>query len=231
MRTYVITTLREAFRSPGSWLLLGLGAVAGWGGLRLAILGLGRAEQQASNVVIGTGQAFTLLATLWILGRALDEDRASGLRTAADCTLPGPAGRLVGRWAGAALAGAVMGCLLTTLLLLLTPHETLWGAHVLCLYLANMEVAVLAATWALLLSVLWPGGPGVLLGLALWFVGHLPWGTPHLADGSVGRAIALLLPGPRAPLEAVALLGPTLLGAAGLALLALALRPAEGARV
>ena len=101
MWPYALATLRHAWRSPLTWVLLGLGVFFGWFAHALAILALEPVGAQAEPLTVSTAHLVGVLLTLWLVGRGLDEDRASGFAAAADMTPPGPRGRLAGRWLGA----------------------------------------------------------------------------------------------------------------------------------
>lgn len=220
MVSYVLDTLRQAVRGPGPWVLLGLGVLAGWGSLNLAVLALGKAKVQAPGIVLGTGHAVAVLAALWVLARLLEADRRSLLCLAADCTRPGPAGRLAGRWVGTVLVAILLGWLVQLVLGLVADVSPEPGP--LPLYITTIEVAALAGVWGLLIATVWPGGPVVLLGLVAWFLGHLPWGGPGLLEGHLGTGIGALLPGPRDPAMLGAHLAATAAAVGGGFLLALA---------
>lgn len=227
MGAHALDTVRRALRGPTVWVLAGLGLLAGWGASGLALLALGHGHAQAPGIVGETSHAFAVLATLLVLAGALEEDRRSARFTLAlDCTAPGPVGRMLGRWAGAALLGLVVGAFLELglgLTLGLDPAPSTW----LRLYYTNIVVVLLTAGWGLLLSAAFAGGGVVLAGLLAWFMGHLPWGETGALEGGVGRALAAILPGPRPP-QAVA---SALAAAAGLLLLALAVRARPAPRV
>jgi len=227
MGAHALDTVRRALRGPTVWVLAGIGLLAGWGGSGLALLALGEGHAQVPGIVGETSHAFAVLATLLVLAGALEEDRRSARFTLAlDCTAPGPAGRLLGRWAGAAVLGLALGAFLQVALGLtlgLDPQPGVW----LRLYYTTIVVVLLAAGWGLLLSAAFAGGGVVLAGLLAWFLGHLPWGEAGALEGPAGRAVAALLPGPRPPAAAVSAFA----AAAGLLLLALALRARPAPRV
>jgi hypothetical protein len=221
MWPYALLTLRQAGRSPSPWVFLGLGTAAGWVGLNLAILALGEPGTQAPAVVLGTSQTFGVLLCFWVLAWLLEEDRRSALRLAADCTGPGPGGRLLGRWAGA----LVLGALLSTAIAFLLAGLKWPDIHLL---IANIEAVALAAAWGILVARGLGGGLAVLAGLLAWILGHLPWGRHAFLEGGAGAAVGALLPGPRAPAGAWSTVGYTSAATGAILMLALALGPRPG---
>ncbi len=223
MWAYARSTLREAVTSALAWLLLGVGAFAGWFATTLAILAIERAEDQARDLVVGTSQLFGVLVTLAVLGRLQEEDGDSGFALAADAARPGPFGRVLGRWVGGTAAG-VVAATGVALLTSATGAVSLPSLH----YLLTTSICAcgMVGAWVVLLGTRWNAVATTIAVLALWVIGHLPWST--LGGGKVGAAIAVWLPGPRDTGGALSTLGYTSAATAGLLLLTLALvRPVE----
>jgi hypothetical protein len=214
-------TLRQALRSPGPWVLLAVGALVGVLGLDLAVLALGAAEAQSAELALATSLTTATLATLWVLGRALDEDRRSPLVRSVDAAVPGVGGRLLGRWAGAVLAGSLVGACLLGLLLGLGGQAWPGPGY---LYVAIVSAELLVGAWGLLLARSGSGTTALLAGALLWMLGHLPWGSPGLLPGLAGRTLGTLLPGPHVAERGVAGVAAALLSVLGLLLLAAAPR-------
>jgi hypothetical protein len=224
MWAYTRITLKEAALSPTTWGVCLLGAFFGWFATTLAILAVADIESQSRALVEGTSHLFGALLTLGLLSRAFEEDSGSGFALAGDATRAGPQGRLLGRWLGAVLAGA-LGSLLVAAL---TTATGATGAldPLYLLYTSILTLGVVGA-WSALVSSQWAGPAGALVVLLLWVLGHLPWGTAPFLAGGVGRTVAALLPGPRAAAGGWLTLGYTSAAVAGLLLLALAfVRPA-----
>jgi hypothetical protein len=202
MSAWSLDTLKQGIRLLAPWVLLVLGVLVGWTGLRLAILALGEWDSQAPALIQSTALLAGVLTALWICARLLDEDRRSGLCVAADGTAPGPEGRLLGRWAGAALLGLAV-CTLTGLALQLLATGSLSapipGLPPLWLHSTNIATLGLAAAWGVLLTGLLRGAGTLAVGGLLWGAAHLPWGAPGLLAGRAGAALGILLPGPRPP--------------------------------
>jgi hypothetical protein len=201
-------------------VFLGLGTFAGWCGLNLAILALGDTTSQGVSVVVGTSQAFGVVATLWILARHLEEDHHSAFRLAADCTGPGPAGRLLGRWLGAVLCGWGISLVLHLVLSALAGGI---GGRGIYLQIANIQTVALVGAWGLCVGLLWSGGAAVVAGLLAWLLGHLPWGAAGALPGVAGTFLRAVLPGPRDPSAALAALGYTVAATGAMLFLALAI--------
>jgi hypothetical protein len=211
---HAASTLRQAGRNAGFWVVCLLGLAAGWVGLELSVLALGTADVQAPEMIRSTALATVAVASLWILAGAMEQDRASGFRPSLDCCAPGWRGRLMGRWAGSALAGAVGGLIVS---LVLGVGQGQLDQN-LSLYITLIVQGALLASWGLLLARLGSGGAIVVGGLLLWLLGHLPFGTPALWPGTMGTLCAAWLPGPRISAPGIASSG---LAAGGLLLLAL----------
>lgn len=226
MLAFLRDTLRRTLRSPGPYVIVGVGVLVGWTALGLSILALGRDTATSAPLLLATGQLVAAVGVLWTLGRRLQEDRSSGFTRAADCTAPGVRGRAAGRWGGAVLLGTGLGFAVVGLLLPLAPATP--SPSLLLLYSASIGVAgLLVASWGIVLDRIGAGPALLLLGLVVWVAGHLPWGSPDLVPGVAGRLVGALLPRPPAPdttpsgwLAAVAAAG-------GLLALALA-RPRRG---
>ncbi len=224
MWPYASATLRSAIRSPVSWTLLALGAFVGWFAAASAILALTEVGRQALPLTLSTAQLVGVLLVLWLVGRGLDEDRHSGFAQAADAAAPGPGGRLLGRWAGATMAGGALAVLTA---LLISTSNTVPRPPAILLLSTSICAAGHVGAWALLLSTFWRGGGGTMAVFLLWILGHLPWGVAPFVEGRLGRTVGALLPGP-VNAESAATVGYTSAAVAGLLLLALALsRPAE----
>ena len=225
MWAYARVTAKDAVLSPVTWGLCLLGVFFGWFATTLAILALVEIEGQGEALVISTSQLFGALLTLSLLGRTLEEDSTSGFTLAGDATAAGPQGRLLGRWVGACTGGVVM-TLIVAALTASTGAAPMPPIHYL-LYTTTLSIAVVGA-WAVLLASQWNGAAGGLIVLLLWILGHLPWGTAPFAEGTLGRALAAWLPGPRPVDGGWSTLGYTSATVAGLLLLARVLaRPAE----
>lgn len=222
MWPYAIATLRQAYRSPVSWTLGACAVFAGWFGAIAAVLALTEVGEQLGPLVLSTGHLAGVLLTLWLVGRALDEDRHSGFAEAADATAAGRAGRTLGRWAGASLAGALLALLVGHLTALLVTGS-LERPGTLSLLSTSSQVTALAGAWGVLLGNTWRGGGAMLGVFALWVLGHLPWGRAPFLDGLPGRVLRAWLPGPREAAGAFEALGYTSAAVAGLLLVTLAL--------
>jgi hypothetical protein len=96
------------------------------------------------------------------------------------------------------------------------------------LYFAIIGPPFALSAWGTLLGCRGGGGLVVAGGCALWFLGHLPWGSPSFAAGPLGRALGAWLPGPVAPAEGLSHAAFAVAAVAGLLLLALALAPRPG---
>lgn len=224
MWPYASATVKQALRSPLSWVLLAVGAFTGWFATSAAILALDEVGAQGQPLTISTAQLVGVLLTLWLIGRSLDEDRLSGFAAAADASGPGATGRLLGRWLGATLAGA--GLAVSTALAIST-SAALESPDGLLLLSTSIMACALVGAWCVLLGALWRGGGAVLVVFLLWILGHLPWGVAPFLNGLAGRMLGGLLPGPRAA-GTLATLGYTSAAVAGLLLVTLAVsRPAE----
>jgi hypothetical protein len=220
MWPYALATLRQAYRSPLAWALAALGAFAGWFAATTAILALDEVGEQALPLVVSTSHLAGVLLVLWLVGRGLEEDRHSGFAAAADATGPGTAGRLLGRWAGATLAGTTLALAVGGLLSLLGVRP---GPAALSLFFTSIQATALVGAWAVLAGSLARAGGAALAVFVLWVLGHLPWGTAPFLEGAGGRALAAWLPGPRDAATAVASLGYTSAAVAGLLLATVAL--------
>ncbi len=224
MWPYASATLKSAWRSPVSWVLLALGAFTGWFAATAAILALSDVGSQSGPLTISTAQLVGALLTLWLVGRAMDEDRHSGFAQAADASGPGVSGRLLGRWAGASAAGAILAVL--TALVISSSAAVNRPASLLLLSTSIMRAAHVGA-WAVLLGSTWRGGGATLAVFLMWVLGHLPWGVDPFLGGAHGRVLGALLPGPATAGDAVSL-GYTSAAVVGLLLISLALsRPAD----
>jgi hypothetical protein len=225
MWPYALATLRHAWRAPFTWGLAAGSVFVGWFAGAAAILALYDVDDAATPLTLSTGHLAGVLLTLWLVGRGLDEDRHSGFAVAADATKPGAAGRLLGRWAGAATAGAALAALVAHLT---AAVSTLEPPPLFSLLSTTIQTTTLVGAWALLLGTGWKGGGTTLLAFLLWVLGHLPWGRDPLLEGAAGRVLRALLPGPREAAVAGSGLGYTSAAAAGLLLLALAFsRPSD----
>ena len=224
MWAYSLATLRNAWRSPLTWVLLVLGVFFGWFATTLAVLALDEAGAQAEPLISSTAHLAAVFLTLWLVGRGLDEDRTSGFAAAADVTPVGHVGRLAGRFLGAVLAGTALGVGVGALTGGTSDHP---APSTIYLLYTTIMVTSLAGAWGILLGTLWRGGGATLAAFLLWLLGHLPWGAAPFFEGPVGRALGAWLPGPRTAsgLEA---LGYTSAAVAGLLVVALASsRPAD----
>jgi hypothetical protein len=225
MWPYASATLRQALRSPVSWVLTLLAVFTGWFAVTAAILAISDVQAQSESLVLSTAQLGGVLLTLWLMGRSLDEDRHSGFAAAADATSPGVPGRLLGRWAGATAAGALLSFLAAVLIFMSSGLEQL---PYLTLLYTSVSVCAVAAAWALLLGTLWRGGGATLAVFLAWILGHLPWGVAPFLAGPLGSAMGAVLPGPRHGDGGSLVLGYTSAAVAGLLLLTLSLsRPAD----
>ncbi len=224
MWPYAFATLKSAWRSPVAWVLLALGAFTGWFATSAAILALDDVGAQSRPLVISTAQLVGVLLTLWLVGRTLDEDRHSGFAAAAEAARPGPAGRLLGRWLGASLAGALLAILAA---LLISRSAALQNPDAISLLSTSIMAPALVGAWAVFLGAVWRGAGATVVVFLLWGLGHLPWGVAPYLEGPAGKVLAGVLPGPRSAGSLVTL-GYTSAAVAGLLLLTLALsRPAE----
>ena len=75
MWPYMTATLRQALRSPTTWGLGALGVFLGWFATTAAILALDEVGEQSTPLVFSTSHLVGVLLTLWLIGRALEEDR------------------------------------------------------------------------------------------------------------------------------------------------------------
>jgi hypothetical protein len=225
MWPFAVATLRSSLQSWAVWALLLFAVAAGWLGLEVSVLALGESASQAPDLILTTAQAFGALLALWIVARHLDEDARSGFPAAADQSLPGPRGRLLGRWLGAFASGAVSAVLIHGALTLVSGQVDS-RSH---LYLAIVLPPLTLAAWGTLLGCRGGGGLVVAAGGALWFLGHLPWGSASLAAGPLGRAMSGWLPGPIEPADAMGHAAHAAAAATGLLSLALALARRPGA--
>lgn len=224
MWAYTLATLRSALRSPLAWVLLLVGVFLGWFGTTLAVLALDSVGAQAEPLTVGTAHLVGVFLALWLVGRGLEEDRASGFAAAADVTPPGYAGRLAGRWAGSTLAGAALALVVAAMVAAVSAGPAPSAIYMLS---TSIMVCAHAAAWGVLLGSLWRGGAATLAALLLWLLGHLPWGHEPFLEGLAGRAVGAWLPGPAVGGGWDAL-GYTSPAVAGLLLVALALgRPAD----
>lgn len=237
MWAYATATLRQAWRSPVSWVICALGIFAGWFATAAAVLAIADVGEQGEPLILSTGHLAGVLLTLWLIGRSLDEDRHSGFASSADATAPGVAGRVLGRWLGATLSGTLMSALVG--MLIATSSALQQADPILLLSTSIMQTGVVAA-WGLLLGCLWRGGGASLAVFLLWVLGHLPWGSGRLLgggpeagdagwlEGALARMLGAVLPGPRVGEGVAEALGYTSAAVAGLLLLALASsRPAD----
>jgi hypothetical protein len=224
MWAYALSSVGTALRAPATLLFVALGCAGGWIGLSLSVLALGEGSAQAPAIALSTAQATAALLTLWWIARLLDEDGAAGFTQMADQTIPGPRGRLLGRWLGAGGIGSLGGVLVHLLLSAAT------GLSVdLYLYLAILIPALSVGAWGALLGARGSGGLAVGGGTALWVLGHLPWGTEALLPGAPGRLLAACLPRGPGVAEAAGAAGYTAAAVCGLLLVALAVAPRPGA--
>lgn len=224
MLAYALATLRNAMRSPLTWVLLGLGTFFGWFAMALAVLALDEAGAQAGPLTLSTAHLAGVFLTLWLVGRSMDEDRTSGFAAAADVTPAGPMGRLLGRFLGAVAAGSAVALGVGLLIALTTNDAALSTTYL--LYTSSLACLQVGA-WGVLLGTLWRGGGATLAAFLLWLLGHLPWGAEPFLAGPAGRALGAWLPGPRTTVGLEGM-GYTSAAVAGLMLLALALsRPAD----
>jgi hypothetical protein len=225
MWVYAKATLREALSSPTAWGLLGLAIFFGWCATALAILALVGVEAENRALVESTSQLFGAICCLGLLGKLLDEDRGSGFALAADAAGPGPAGRIVGRWAGAVTAGTVLAMAAAHALAVVGASP---GPDSLYLLYTSMSSIALVGAWGVLLGTQWNGVAAGLAVMLLWVLGHLPWGTPPFLTGVPAQVLRGWLPGPRAAGSALLALGYTSAAVGGLLALSAALvRPAE----
>jgi hypothetical protein len=224
MWAYAAATLKQAVRSPMSWVLCGLGVFLGWFAARAAILDIDDLARHALPLTLGTAHLMGALLTLWLVGRSTEEDRHSGFASAADATRVGPRGRVAGRWLGASLAGCVLAAV--TSYGICATASLHWPPELLLLS-TSIQVTACVGAWGVLLGAFWRGGGAMLAVLLLYVLGHLPWGAPAFLRGPVGRALGAWLPGPR-PGGDLASLAFTSAAVAGLLLLSLAgSRPSE----
>lgn len=228
MWPYARATLKEAALSPVTWGTCVMGVFFGWFAATLAILAIVDLGEESKELVESTSQLFGALLAIGLLGRTLDEDADSGFTLATDACAPGPGGRVLGRWAGAALAGTMASLLIAGLVTLSGAAQ---GLNPLYLLYTSILSTALVAAWATLLASRWNGAAAGLLTILLWLLGHLPWGRDPFLGGSLewaGRCLRAWLPGPRALEGWLGGLGYTSAAVAGLLLLALAfVRPAE----
>lgn len=225
MWPYALATASQAIRSPLAWALCAGAVCAMWFASVAAILAIDEVGLQAQPLLLGTAHLAAVLTTLWLVARGLEEDRQSGFAAAADATAPGPGGRLLGRWLGAASSGACVALLGGTVGSLLTVGD--WPP-VLLLLSTTIQCACLVGAWGVLLGTVWRGGVSALPVFLLWTLGHLPWGRDPFLSGPVGQALRALLPGPRGAGSVLEGLGYTAAAVAGLLLATLALcRPSE----
>lgn len=225
MWAYAIATWRQCYRSPFTWTLAAIAVFAGWFGTTAAVLALRDVGDQGLPLILGSSHVAGVLLTLWLIGRALEEDRHAGFAAAADAAAPGHMGRLLGRWVGATAAGSTLamfvGYVTATSSALPWPPATL-------LLITSIQVSALAGAWALLLGTIWRSGGAMILVLLLWILGHLPWGTAPFLDGTAGTVLGAWLPGPRHVDSGAETLGYTSAAVAGILLGALAAsRPSE----
>ena len=224
MVAYALATLRHAWRSPLTWVLVVLGVFFGWFATTLAVLALDEAGAQAASLTLSTAHLAGVFLTLWLVGRGLDEDRTSGFAAAADVTPVGPMGRLLGRFVGAVTAGTLLSFATGALIDATSAHP---GPSSISLLYTSICTMSIVGAWGILLGTLWRGGGATLAAFLLWLLGHLPWGAEPFLEGPVGRALGAWLPGPQAAAGLQAL-GYTSAAVAGLLLVALALsRPAD----
>ena len=207
MGAHLRASLRFALRSPSTFILAGLGVLAVLAGLALSVLALRGSSASQLTLVLETGTATGVLAGIWLLAVSLEVDRHSGFTQASDQTRPGIEGRVLGRLLGAGVA-ALLAALPT--LVLGAAIEGEGGEVMYLLFTISVQVG-LALAWGSLLHALGTPPQGLLLGVvALWILGHLPWGHAGWWEGRPGRALSGLLPGapfelarPWAPLLAV----------------------------
>ena len=224
MWAYAAATLRDAWRSPMSWVLLGIGVFLGWFATIAAILALDEVGRQAVPLTFSTAHLGGALLAVWLIARSTDADRHSGFAAAADATRAGHHGRALGRWAGACCAGLALSLLTAVLITLAAGLAPPPGPSLLS---TSIQVITVVGAWAVLLGVVWRGAGVMLLAVVLYVLGHLPWGTHALLNGAPGLVIGALLPGPRSS-ETIQSLGYTSAAAAGLLLVSLAWsRPAD----
>ncbi len=221
MWPYALATIRQAYRSPVSYVLAACGAFAGWFAASAAILALTEVGEQNDPLLYSTSHLAGVLLTLWLIGRALDEDRHSGFAQAADATAAGLAGRILGRWAGATLAGAMLAIIVGFLTAGLT--GALEMPDGISLLSTSIQATGIVAAWAVLVGNVWRGGGTMLAVFLVWVLGHLPWGRAPFLEGLPGRILRSWLPGPREAAGALEGLGYTSAAVAGLLLATLAL--------
>lgn len=194
MWAYALATWRQGYRSPFTWILAALAVFVGWFGTTAAVLAIREVGDQGIPLLLSTSHLAAVLLAIWLVGRSIEEDRHAGFAAAADAAAPGPAGRLLGRWLGASAAGTALA--LVVGYVTATSSALPWPPGILLL-ITNIQVAALAAAWALLLGTLWQSGGAMVVVLLLWILGHLPWGVAPFLEGAPGRAVAAWLPGPR----------------------------------
>jgi len=219
MWAYTIATLRQALRSPVTWVLAALTVFSGWFATSAAILAISDLADQSEALVLSTAHLGGVLLTLWLVARSLDEDRTSGFACAADASAAGCGGRILGRWAGGTLAGATLSAATGALI---ASTSALQQPPALLLLYTNVLACGIVAAWAMLIGTWWRSGGATLAVFLAWVLGHLPWGVPQFLEGPGGRALAALLPGPRHGLTGLNAMGYTSAAIAGLLLLALA---------
>lgn len=220
MWAYARATIRDALASPVSYGLLAGSLFLSWCGAALSILALHDQPGQRADLVAATSEMFALLVGLGLLGRTLDEDRASGFVEAADATRLGPPGRVLGRWGGAVLCALVCGMLSVGGMLALRAAPPQAGLYLLTTSIPSLLVAL---AWGALFAALLSGVVGTLVTFTLWLAGHLPWGTAPFLEGGVGRALRAVLPGPRPHVGMAEAWPPALLATAGVLAIAVAL--------
>jgi hypothetical protein len=76
-----------------------------------------------------------------------------------------------------------------------------------------------------------PPVPALLGGLLAWGLGHVPWASPEILGGALGRVATALLPQAPGAADALPLAGYASASVAGLLLAAWALAPRPGTAV
>ena len=217
MLAHALASFRYVRRAPAAWFLA-LGALAvTWFALGFEVLAVRTDPGRRAELVSASAGLAGIALVLWCLARLLEEDARSGFALAADTTAPGPGGRLIGRWAGALLAG-LCATIVVGGLAALTGGAPAAGSLSLCIAMSGP--LALTGAWCILGSTLLSPGRAAAVAGGLWILGHLPWGRPPLLSGLPGAALRAWLPSPplrEAPWSGLAAAG---IAAFGLVLIA-----------